>query len=60
MEKSNVVTAYSASLTATVAGLSINEWVAVGGLLIGVATFLTNIWFKREHLKLARKQHNGE
>jgi hypothetical protein len=23
-------------------------------LMIGVATFLTNLWFKREHLKIAR------
>jgi hypothetical protein len=54
MEKSTVAAAYWASFVTTVNGLSINEWVAVGGLMIGVATFLTNLWFKREHLKLAR------
>jgi hypothetical protein len=55
MEKSTVATAYWASLITTVNGLSINEWVAIGGLMIGVATFLTNLWFKREHLKIARQ-----
>lgn len=54
MEKSTVMAAYWASFITTVNGLSINEWVAVGGLMIGVATFLTNLWFKREHLKIAR------
>lgn len=54
MEKSTVATAYWASFITTVNGLSINEWVAVGGLMIGIATFLTNLWFKREHLKIAR------
>ncbi|WP_438461954.1 phage holin [Marinomonas sp. PE14-40] len=60
MEKSTVVTAYGASFTATFMGYSINEWVAIGGLVIGLATFLTNLWFKREHLKLAQKQAQGE
>jgi len=55
MEKTTVATAYWVSLVTTVNGLSINEWVAVGGLMIGVATFCTNLWFKHEHLKLARE-----
>ena len=60
MEKTTVATAYSASLTATLAGLSANEWVAIGGFVIGLATFLTNFWFKREHLKLAQQQVQGK
>ncbi|EAQ66466.1 MAG: phage holin [Marinomonas sp.] len=60
MEKSTVATAYGASITTTLAGFSMNEWVAMGGLIIGIATFLTNFWFKREHLKLAQKQVQGE
>jgi len=60
MEKSTVAAAYSASVTTTLAGYSINEWVAIGGLLIGLVTCLTNVWFKREHLKLAQIQVKGE
>ncbi|WP_067095601.1 phage holin [Marinomonas atlantica] len=56
MEKTNVAANYWISLFTFFTGLSVNEWVAVGGLIIGVATFLTNFWFKREHLKIARQQ----
>jgi hypothetical protein len=46
---------YAASAVTTVAGLTINEWVAIGGLLIGVGTFLTNVWYRRQQLKLQRE-----
>lgn len=55
MEKLNVGINYSASAVTVIAGFTINEWVALGGLLIGLATLLTNFWYKREHLKLRRK-----
>ncbi|PJE55647.1 phage holin [Marinomonas sp. BSi20584] len=54
MEQTNVTANYWVSIFTFFTGLSVNEWVAVGGLVIGVATFLTNLWFKREHLKIAR------
>lgn len=56
MEKTNLAANYWFSLLTFFTGLSVNEWVAVGGLLIGLATFVTNFWFKREHLKLAKQQ----
>jgi hypothetical protein len=58
MEQTNVAANYWVSFFTFMAGLSVNEWVALGGLMIGVATFLTNFWFKREHLKIARKNIN--
>lgn len=54
IEKTATAVSYSASAVTTIAGLSINEWVAVGGLLIGIATFVTN---KHQHLKLDRERH---
>lgn len=54
MEKTTVAVSYWTSFIVTVNGLSINQWVAIGGFMIGLATFLTNLWFKREHLKIAR------
>ncbi len=60
MEKVNVAASYWISLFTFFTGLTVNEWVAVGGLLIGLATFVTNFWFKREHLKLAKKQAQSE
>ncbi|WP_417790765.1 phage holin [Terasakiella pusilla] len=56
MEQTNVTVNYWVSIFTFLTGLSVNEWVAVGGLVIGVATFFTNFWFKREHLKIARQQ----
>lgn len=57
-EKATVAATYSASAVTTMAGLTINEWVALGGFLIGVATFAVNLWFKREHLKIERNRSN--
>ncbi len=57
-EKVTVAVNYSAPAVTVIAGLTINEWVAIGGFAIGLATFLVNMWAKREHLKLARK-HKG-
>ncbi|WP_020411007.1 phage holin family protein [Hahella ganghwensis] len=61
-EKSAVMTNYAASAITTMAGLTFNQWVALGGLLIGVATFLVNWFYKQKHLELSReqiKQQNG-
>lgn len=54
-DKVSTAVSYTASAVTTVAGLSINEWVAIGGLLIGVATFATNVWFRREQIKIQRE-----
>lgn len=39
-------------------GLSGSEWSAIGviaGIVLGVATLLANIWYKRHLIKLARQ-----
>ncbi|MBT11848.1 MAG: hypothetical protein CMI02_07425 [Oceanospirillaceae bacterium] len=54
-DKASTAASYTASAVTTLAGLTINEWVAIGGLLIGVATFLTNLWYRREQLKIQRE-----
>lgn len=55
MDKHATVTAYTASSGAVLFGLSANELAAVVGAAVAVLTFLVNVWFKRQHLKLARK-----
>ena len=55
-EKVMTAVSYSASAITTIAGLTINEWVALGGLCIGVATFAVNLWFRREQLKLQQQR----
>ena len=55
-EKVATAVSYSASAITTMAGLTINEWVALGGLCIGLATFLVNLWYRHQLLKLQRQQ----
>lgn len=48
---------YTASGTATMFGvLTFNEWLALGGFVIAVLTFLFNVHHKREMRKIAREQ----
>ena len=54
-EKINEQASYGVSAVTTAVGLTVNEWVAIGGLMIGVATFLTNLWYKRKMLEIQRK-----
>ncbi|ASX25881.1 phage holin [Candidatus Williamhamiltonella defendens] len=60
IEKATVATTYTASAVTTMAGLTINEWVALGGFLMGVATFVVNLWFKREHLNIERQRNQAD
>lgn len=54
---------YTASAVTFVAGLTINQWVAIGGLILGALTFATNFYFQckrdrrqtQEHKKIMRK-----
>ncbi|MDF1687322.1 MAG: phage holin [Parvibaculaceae bacterium] len=52
-------TTYAASLGVSFFGaLTMNEWIAVGGLALGGLTFATNVYFKWLHYKLAERQAN--
>ena len=57
-DKPNVVASYSAASVTTIMGLSINEWVAVAGIALGLATFITNVYFKYAMLKIQRNASN--
>ena len=58
-DKLAVAVTYGAAGVTTVAGLTINEWVAAGGFLLGLMTFLSSIWYKRELLKIANKRQEN-
>lgn len=47
---------YGGSATAVLFGLSANEFAALGGLAVAIIGLLVNIWFKHQHLKLAREK----
>lgn len=55
LENATSTASYAASAFTTIYGLSVNEWVALGGFLLGLGTFLTNVWYRRQQLKLQRE-----
>ena len=56
MEKGNLVTAYTAAFITIVSGMTVNEFVALGGLLIGLATFVINWLYKHKNFKLEEQR----
>lgn len=56
IESATTTVTYGASAVTVIAGLSVNEWAVLGGLALGVATYVTNLWFNRQRLKILKKQ----
>lgn len=46
---------YAGSGAAVLFGLTANEFAAIGGVVIALCGLLVNIYFKHQHLKLARQ-----
>lgn len=42
-------TTYTASGLTVLSGLTINEWGVVVGMVLGVLTFIFNVWFKMKY-----------
>lgn len=55
-ERAANVATYGGSASAVFFGLNAAEFAAIGGVAIAFAGFLANVWFKHQHLKLAREQ----
>jgi hypothetical protein len=54
--KATSVATYGGAGSAIFFGLTANEFGALCGVVIGVIGLIANIYFKHEHLKLARKE----
>jgi hypothetical protein len=54
--KATSVATYGGAGSAIFFGLTANEFGALCGVVIGVIGLIANIYFKNEHLKLARKE----
>ena len=54
--KATAVATYGGAGSAIFFGLTANEFGALCGVVIGVIGLIANIYFKHEHLKLARKE----
>lgn len=47
---------YGGSASAVYFGLTANEIAAFGGLIIAIIGLIVNIWYKHQHLKIAREK----
>jgi hypothetical protein len=54
--KASSVATYGGAGSAVFFGLSANEFGALCGVVIGFVGLVANIWFKHQHLKIARKE----
>jgi hypothetical protein len=54
--KASSVATYGGAGSAIFFGLTANEFGALCGVVIGFIGLVANIWFKHQHLKLARKE----
>jgi len=52
--KAASVATYGGSSVAVIFGLTANEFAAVSGVVIALCGLLVNIYFKHQHLKIAR------
>jgi hypothetical protein len=57
--KASAVATYGGAGSAIFFGLTANEFGALCGVVIGFIGLIANIWFKHQHLKLAREQHGN-
>ena len=54
---------YAASAASIIAGLTLDEWQAIGvigGLILGALTFGTNLYFKCKHDRRLSKEHRSK
>lgn len=56
MDKGATITTYLSGGGAVVCGLGVNEFAAIIGASVAVLTFWVNLWFKAQHLALAKAQ----
>ena len=57
--KAASVATYGGAGSAIFFGLTANEFGALCGVVIGFIGLVANIWFKHQHLKLAREQNGN-
>ncbi len=53
--KTAAAATYSGSAAAIFFGLTANEFAALGGLAVGVIGLVVTIWFKHQHLEIAKQ-----
>lgn len=60
MDKLTTPISYATSASMTIlGGLTINDWLAVTGIVLGIATFAVNWFYKHKQSKQAGKTRKG-
>lgn len=49
---------YAASAFTVIAGLELNEWLAVSGIILGIMTFAVNWYYNHKRMEILRKRHD--
>lgn len=64
MEKGSIAGTQIGGLLAVVGGLTLNQWLAIGGFLLALASFIFQAWiswyFKQKHYRLAELRLRNE
>lgn len=64
VEKTSIAGTQIGGLLAVVGGLTLNQWLAIGGFLMAVLSFIFQAWitwyYKEKHLKLAEIRLQNE
>jgi hypothetical protein len=47
---------YSSAAMTVIGGLTLNEWLAISGIVLGLATFVVNWVYKQKHWKRLREK----
>ena len=50
---------YASSLATFVAGMTLSEWIAIAGLVIALATFAANLYFRSRDDRRAQREHEA-
>jgi hypothetical protein len=63
IEKASAAAMYGGSGSAVMFGMTPSEWSVIGvivGIVIAVVGFAVNVWFKVQHLDLARRKAEAD
>ncbi|WP_299379619.1 HP1 family phage holin [uncultured Kiloniella sp.] len=60
MDKVATTASYASAGIVSIFGFSVNEFVALAGILLGIATWLTNLIYRHLHYKLEKGKSDAD
>ena len=59
-QKALTLGSYLGAAISLVSGVTLTEWGVIFGIVVGAATYFTNLHFKRQHLKIEQQRLEAE